>query len=178
METNNKTTDIYHPEVAYERRDLSHRAVFGFLLALLVAAVIIHISIWGLFKHLGKSQFAGHQTTNPIMTSNEQLREIGGDPALSFPAPRLQPNPVADLNKFRAREEQQMNSYGWIDPSAGKIHIPIERAIDIVASRWPQQEEEGKGESQSPPNVATESRGAGARHPQNGQPAGGSIHEH
>lgn len=139
----NKTSllELRRPEVSYERRDLSHRVVFGTLLALVCAGIIIHLVVWGVFRHLGGSQFVPHQSTNPIMTSNEQLQEVGGDPALSFPGPHVQPNPVADLNKFRVHEEQELNTYGWVDQQAGKIHIPIERAIDILAASWPQQED-------------------------------------
>lgn len=132
---------IRHPSVAYEERDLNHHAVFAFLLILGCSVFFVQIVTWGLFRDLGKTQYAGHQTTNPIMTSNEQLREVGGDPALSFPMPRLQPNDVADLNKFRITEEEQLNSYGWVDPGKGKIHIPIERALDMLGAAWPQQQE-------------------------------------
>jgi hypothetical protein len=153
MEASNKTSllDIRRPDVSYERRDLSHRAVFGTLLVLFCAGILIHLVVWSVFRYLGGSQFVPHQTTNPIMTSNEELKEVGGDPALSFPAPHLQPNPVADLNKFRVREEQELNTYGWIDPQAGKIHIPIERAIDVMASSWPQQQEAASDEGRVTP---------------------------
>lgn len=132
---------IRNPGVDYEKRDLSHHAVFAFLIILGFGVFLALIAMWGVFRDLGKAQYAGHQTTNPIMTSNEQLRELGGDPALSFPAPRLQPNDVADLNKFRVNVEQQLNSYGWVDSSKDKIHIPIERAIDMLGTAWPQQQE-------------------------------------
>lgn len=149
---NNSLLEIRHPDVAYESRDLSHRVVFGTLLTLFCAGIIIHLVVFGLFRYLGSSQFVPHQSTNPIMTSNEQLHEIGGDPALSFPAPQVQPNPVADLNKFRVREEQELNSYGWVDQQAGKIHIPIERAIDIMASSWPQQQQATSDEGRVTPS--------------------------
>ncbi len=154
MATSDSTyLEVRHKDVAYERRDLSWRAVFGFLAVLACSALIIHLVIWSAFQELGKAEFVPHQTTNPIETSNEELQEIGGDPALSFPMPRLQPNPVADLNKFRAREEQELNSYGWVDPQAGKVHIPIERAIDITASTWPKQQESTTDGGQTTPDT-------------------------
>lgn len=140
METSISELEIRHPNVAYEKRDMDHRTVFVFLFVLLCAGLLIHVVIWGAFKEWGKAKYAGHQTTNPIMTSNEELKDIGGDPALSFPAPTIQPNPVADLNKFRIREEEQLNSYGWVDPAAQRVRIPIERAIDVLGSSWDQQQ--------------------------------------
>lgn len=132
---------IRHADVAYESRDLSHKAVFSFFIVLSVVIFLVYLMMWGLFKELGGSQYAGHATTNPIMTSDEQLKEIGGDPANSFPMPHLQPDPVADLNKFRIREEQFLNTYGWVDQAQGKIHIPIETAIDVMAASWPAQQQ-------------------------------------
>lgn len=146
---------IRHSDVAYESRDLSPQAIFSFFLLLGIVIFIVLFVLWGVFKQLGSSEFVGHQTTNPIMTSREQLKEIGGDPANSFPMPQLQPDPVADLNKFRIGEEQWMNTYGWVDQAHGTIHIPIETAIDMMASSWPKDEEEGAGAAQVPPGEST-----------------------
>lgn len=52
-----------------------------------------------------------------------------------FPEPRLQAKPAAELEKFRAAEEQQLNSYGWIDRFAGIVRIPIERAMELIVQR-------------------------------------------
>jgi hypothetical protein len=144
MGNNNQAFDdasIRHAGVAYEARDLNHQTVFSFFLVLGAVIFLVGLLIWGMFKQLGGSQYAGHRTTNPIMTSTEQLKEIGGDPADSFPMPQLQPDPVADLNKFRIHEEQWLGTYGWVDQAKGRIHIPIEKAIDMMAASWPEQQQ-------------------------------------
>jgi hypothetical protein len=151
MENANPVLDagrIRRTDVAYEVRDLNHEAVFYFFLALGIMIVFVYLAMWGMFKQLGGSQYAGHATTNPIMTSDEELKDIGGDPANSFPMPHLQPDPIADLNKFRIREEQWLNTYGWVDQAQGKIHIPIETAIDLMAASWPVQQEQSAGTAQ------------------------------
>jgi hypothetical protein len=33
------------------------------------------------------------------------------------------------------REEQQLHSYGWVDQSAGSVHIPIDQAMQLIAER-------------------------------------------
>jgi len=139
-EIDSKDLRLRHQDVAFERADMSHGSVFGFLLTLACGLLLVHIALWGVFHYLGKPMIANHQTTNPIMTSNEELKDIGGDPALTFPKPTLQPNDVADLNKFRAAEEEQLTTYGWVDPGAQKIRIPIERAIDALSASWPNQQ--------------------------------------
>ncbi len=51
------------------------------------------------------------------------------------PQPRLQVVPARDLQTARIDEEALLNSYGWVDPEAGVVRIPIERAIDVLAQR-------------------------------------------
>ena len=63
------------------------------------------------------------------------------DPAASFPAPRLQPRPAADMAQFRAQETAALNSYGWVDREHGIVHVPIEQAMRNLAEHgipgWP-----------------------------------------
>ena len=53
----------------------------------------------------------------------------------SPPAPRLQAHPAAELASLRRAEDQRLSSYGWIDPQQRLVHVPIERAIEILAER-------------------------------------------
>jgi hypothetical protein len=52
-----------------------------------------------------------------------------------FPEPRLEDDERTELNNFRYAEEEKLNSYGWVDQNAGTVHIPIERAMELVAQR-------------------------------------------
>jgi hypothetical protein len=54
-------------------------------------------------------------------------------PTERAPEPRLQDRPALDLQRLRAREELQLSTYGWVDKQGGVVHIPIERAMEIVA---------------------------------------------
>ena len=62
-------------------------------------------------------------------------------PFPTFPAPRLQSDPAADMQQFLAAELHQLNSVGWQDRSAGSVHIPIDQAMQDVAKAgipdWP-----------------------------------------
>ena len=53
----------------------------------------------------------------------------------SLPAgPRLQVNPDRDIERLRAAEKTHLASYAWVDPDAGVVRIPIDRAMQMVAS--------------------------------------------
>ncbi len=62
-------------------------------------------------------------------------------PLPSYPQPRLQPDPAADLRRFKAQELERLNTAGWVDQSRGIVHIPIAQAMDEVArdgiAGWP-----------------------------------------
>lgn len=58
-----------------------------------------------------------------------------------YPAPRLQANPPADLQRFHSEEMLRLNSSGWVDKAHGVAHIPITDAMREVAKEgipgWP-----------------------------------------
>ena len=53
-----------------------------------------------------------------------------------FPSPRLQTDDgnqeIVDLH---AKEDLLLNNYSWADRSQGKVRIPIDRAIELIAQR-------------------------------------------
>jgi hypothetical protein len=123
--------EVRHPETMYDRSDLSSRAIFVFLVGLAIAIALIHILSWGYLRYSARGQLTPVPRSAAIVTPAKQAGKKG-EPTLTFPAPQLQPDPVADQNKFRAGVEEQLNSYGWVDQNRGIVHIPIERAIEIV----------------------------------------------
>ncbi len=53
----------------------------------------------------------------------------------AFPAPQLQRTPLSDLEKLQQKQRAQLEGYAWVDKDQGIVRIPIERAMQIVASR-------------------------------------------
>ena len=51
------------------------------------------------------------------------------------PEPRLQTDPLLDLQQLRARDAERLSSYAWVDRDAGIVQLPIERAIELLAAR-------------------------------------------
>ena len=51
------------------------------------------------------------------------------------PAPRLQVYAPRHWREFRDAERERLSSYGWMDRSSGAVHVPIERAMDLIAVR-------------------------------------------
>jgi hypothetical protein len=53
----------------------------------------------------------------------------------AFPAPQLQRAPFSDLEKLQKGQQEQLNGYTWVDKDQGIVRVPIERAMQIVASK-------------------------------------------
>jgi hypothetical protein len=123
---------VDNPEVSYDRTDMSAKAIVGFFIFLAIAGIFMHLILWGLYKRFAGAYKADTQLANPIYSSTRQLP---GDPVRSFPAPRLQPDDVADMNKFRADEEIILNTYDWVDQQQGTVRVPIEQAIKALAQQ-------------------------------------------
>lgn len=129
--------EVKNPEVNYDRTDMSAKAIVGFLIFLAIAGVFMHLILWGIYKSFAENYKgqAGMAPYSPsgIMTTTRQLPK--GDPERTFPPPRLQSDDVADMNKFRAEEEQILNSYDWVDQNAGVVRVPIESAVQALAQQ-------------------------------------------
>ena len=56
-------------------------------------------------------------------------------PPRQFRAPELQTSPLQDLERLQSAQGARIGRYGWIDQGKGLYRIPIERAMEIVASK-------------------------------------------
>lgn len=111
----------------YETRDARAQWVFGVFVFLLVAGFIMHLCIAGLVERLKKTPSPQDQWTG--------ARREAALAARSKSFPQLQIQPPVDLKQFRAHEEAELSSYGWIDRTAGVVRIPIARAMDLLLER-------------------------------------------
>jgi len=90
----------------------------------------------GMFAYLDTYTKRHEAATNPLAPATSlDLRNPGPSVANEFPLPRLETNELGQLNDQRLQEENILNSYGWVDQKAGVAHIPIERAMQLLAQR-------------------------------------------
>jgi len=124
------------PEPGFERQDMVPGSVYAFLAALAVAGILVAFVLWGLYRVLDTYQNRHQPAQNPLVQSAEtSLRNVPADAYTKFPQPRLERNERQEINDFRLKEEQTLNSYGWVDQKTGVARIPIERAMQLIAQR-------------------------------------------
>src|SRR4029077_20984738 len=91
--------------------------------------------LFGMFKLL-VNQYTSPPVTQTAMVGTREPQDPSAALAKStFPEPRLQADYFGDLAKVRQQWNQRLNSYGWLDQNAGKVHIPIERAMELTVER-------------------------------------------
>jgi len=104
----------------HEQRDISFGAVVMFAIGLAVALIVVHFVAGHVFHHLAGLP-SGYP--RPSLLSN-----VSGAPT----GPGLLVNQSADMEELRASEDAVLNSYGWVDRDRGIVHIPIDRAMDLL----------------------------------------------
>ena len=131
-------TDLHenhHEEVGFEREDLGSKPIIGFIVSLVISGILIYHAIWGIFHLLDAYDKKHQQTRTPLIQVKTNPRDVQTEVIQRFPQPRLQDNERAETNAFRYSEQEELNSYGWVDKNAGIAHIPIEQAMQSIAQK-------------------------------------------
>ncbi len=120
-----------------ERQDLMPGAILYFLLVLGVGIIISLFILVGVFDYLDRREKASQPAVNPLITHvPEDTRHVTpGYPETAFPSPRLEQDERSQLDGLLTREQDRLYTYGWVDQKAGTMHIPIERAMDLLVQR-------------------------------------------
>jgi hypothetical protein len=115
--------------LGYEPADVNIRGVLAVALGWSIFVALAATALIGLSSMFGTLR-------PPVETSPLARVEI------QPPEPRLEANPQVTLDRVRARQEQLLNGFGWVDRDAGIARIPIDRAMAILAERgWPKTPE-------------------------------------
>ena len=155
------SADTQKPETVaghggFERRDLSAAGIIYFLLGLAAAVLLASFLLTRFYNFLDRREHRLEPAVSPLVTNvPTDTRHIPRDyPQHTFPNPRLEEDERGQLNQLRLTEEQTLNSYGWVDQAAGTVHIPIERAMDLIAQRGLPVRPEGAATATTPKKEA------------------------
>jgi hypothetical protein len=122
---------------SYEHQDLQASGILYFLLGLAVATLLCIAGLRGLFVVLDHREKALEPPVNPLVTHvPTDTRHIASEyPQSAFPNPKLEEDERGQFNGILLNEETTLNSYGWVGEKGGTVHIPIERAMELLAQR-------------------------------------------
>lgn len=129
-----------HDEAGFEREDLSSRGVFAFMIGLAVVGLVIYFIIVGMYSFLDKYERSQMATASPLVTSKGAMSRVVTQDYIDQRfkengVPMLETDERGQFRDFLLNQEDQLNSYGWVDEKAGVAHIPIERAMELTIQR-------------------------------------------
>ncbi|HWG20778.1 MAG TPA: hypothetical protein VG225_09625 [Terracidiphilus sp.] len=133
----------------YERSDVRVTGIVVFLTALGIFVAVTGFLCYGIGKVINAAMNKEDgPNTKWTKSVDVQIRQLGNFPsspelqnkvselAQQFPTPRVQTDDgnqdVADLH---AREDLLLDHYTQIDGQPGKVRIPIDRAMELIAQR-------------------------------------------
>jgi len=108
-------------ELGYEVEDVGWKFV---LWSLGILTVVTIVSIFMLLVVFGYRDSYSSMADQTLPVTAEERPIPGG--------PLLQAQPPVDMATYKAEALKHINGYGWVDESAGKAHIPIERAMELA----------------------------------------------
>lgn len=102
----------------HEVSDVSIRGIIAFVVALAIAAIVIHVGLWFMHEALREREIRENPAPMPLAA----LREPP-------PGPGFEETPGVQLHAYVDEQTGRLESYGWDE--AGP-RIPIERGIDLA----------------------------------------------
>jgi len=131
-------------EDGYEKRDIEIVPLIKWTAGFFLGTTLTILAVVYIFK--GVEVFSGS-------VAESRSVEVERPP---YPNPILQSNITVkkDIMQMLREQDHALNSYGWVDPERGVAHIPIQRAMQILATQGmpeigrPMTREEARSEEQ------------------------------
>ena len=129
----------------YERSDVRVTGIVVFLTSLAIFVAVVGALSYFIGKaintHMAKEDGPKTKWSSPVDV--RPLGEMPSSPALQhklaeltqqFPTPLLQiDDGNQDVMDLHGREDLLLNNYSWADRGQGKVRVPIERAMELIA---------------------------------------------
>jgi hypothetical protein len=127
-------------DTGFEHEDLSTRGIIAFMIGLAVTGVIVYFIIVGMYSFLDNYERSQMLTASPLTTTKGAISRVvtQSDMDKTFKdngAPMLEVIEGVEVRKDLIKQEEQLNTYGWVDQKAGVAHIPIGQAMQLIVQR-------------------------------------------
>jgi len=131
----------------YEKSDVGTTGILVFMVSLFIFVGVTGVLCYGIGKVINARMDREDGPTSK-WSKTVDIRQLGNLPSspemqnkmaeltTNFPTPRVQTDDGdADTANLHAREDILLEHYSWVDAGKGKVRIPIERAMELVAQR-------------------------------------------
>ncbi len=131
----------------FERSDANVTGIVVFITSLAIFVAVVGFLCYGIGA-LFNAHMNREDGPNSKWTKTADVRQLGNLPSSpelqnkvseltqTFPAPRLQTDDGnQDVANLHVRENLLLDNYSWVDQKSGKVRIPIEHAMELIAQR-------------------------------------------
>ena len=108
-------------ELGYETEDVQWPVLVGSLGFILLFMIITVFALAWMFS--ARDSLPAMRDVAPMAMAEDRPIPSG---------PLLQASPPEDLKAYKTDAFHHLESYGWLDEANGKVHMPIERAMEIA----------------------------------------------
>jgi hypothetical protein len=115
------------PPDPHDDREIEVRGIVRVAAIVVVVTLGAAVMMWFFQGMLLREERSGFVEPPPIARSR----------SLTPAEPRLQPQPPEGLAELRAKEDEILSTYRWIDPTHTGVSLPIDRAIDLLVEHPP-----------------------------------------
>lgn len=115
-------------ELKHQGTDFQFPAIIISVVIFVVIGAFIQLGVWWFYRYVRQQD------------QNRDVRRTFVEAAPPIPPePRLQVDPQEDFDVYFRKEQEVLKSYGWTSRSEGKVHIPIDRAMELFVERQKRQ---------------------------------------
>jgi hypothetical protein len=131
----------------YEQTDVKSTGILVFLTAMGIFVAVVGFVSFGLGKMINRqmatddgprSKWATTADVRSLgdMASNPEMQKKMSEMTQGFPTPKVQTDDgLQDMVDLHVKEDLLLNHYSWANQSQGKVRIPIDRAMELIAAR-------------------------------------------
>jgi hypothetical protein len=109
----------------YEKRDANVKGLLQFAFWMAVVLLVTMVGMRFAFDSFKTNQPLG-ATASPMVKLTDRMLP---------PSPRLQVLPHQELVDYCAAQQQEVNTYAWVNQPSGVVRIPVDRAMELILSR-------------------------------------------
>jgi hypothetical protein len=109
----------------FEERDASIKGLIQFAFWMAVVLAVTLVGMKWTFDYFKRAEPMG-PTASPLVTESQRVLP---------PSPRLQAQPHLELAEYCTAQQQEVTTYSWVDQGSGVVHIPVDRAMDLILER-------------------------------------------
>jgi hypothetical protein len=109
----------------YEKRDVNIKGLFQFAFWLAAVLAVTLVGMRFTFSFYKKAMPLG-PTASPMVKMTDRMLP---------PSPRLQVTPHQELQDYCVAQQQDVNTYAWVNQPSGVVRIPVDRAIELILAR-------------------------------------------